>query len=131
MSHVITTFHSEDDYYTGCQNVSHCQQHIYSGLHIHPSDHIPPNYETKLILLAPQKFKFTSVVRCLYIQNLILNFRIHFVKIPSKGYILHDHKWNKVTCFLKKKTGLKYQLFSFLIHCFKNFHVALIPSCWQ
>ena len=32
--HDTTHFHSEDDYHTGCRNVSHCQQQqSYSGLH--------------------------------------------------------------------------------------------------
>ena len=34
----------DDDYCTGSQNISHCQQQSYSGLHL-PNDHIPPFYE--------------------------------------------------------------------------------------
>ena len=44
--HDTTHFDSEDDYRTGCRNISHCQQQSYSGLqhvqHVHPDDHTQP-----------------------------------------------------------------------------------------
>ena len=42
-------FDSEDDYRTGCRNVSHCQQQSYSGLqHVHPDDNTQPTKEMTL-----------------------------------------------------------------------------------
>ena len=34
-----THFDSEDDYCTGCSNVSHCQQQQSYSDHVHPNDH--------------------------------------------------------------------------------------------
>ena len=36
---------SEEDYRTGCRNVSHCQHQSYSGLHTDVDYHIPPTYD--------------------------------------------------------------------------------------
>ena len=45
----VDSIFSENDYHTGCWNVSYCQQQCFSGLqqlYVHPAgDHAPPTYQ--------------------------------------------------------------------------------------
>ena len=47
-----THFDSEDDYRTGCRNVSHCQQQLNSPIqdYVHPDDQTQPTFEMFYLL---------------------------------------------------------------------------------
>ena len=48
--HDTTHFDSEDDYYTGCRNVNHCQQEqSYSGLRSPADDPTQSSYEMTVV----------------------------------------------------------------------------------
>ena len=49
-NYIQITFDSEDDYRTGCRNISHCQQQqCYSGLIVHPDDETQPTFISKSV----------------------------------------------------------------------------------
>ena len=68
----VDSIFSENNYHTGCWNVSHCQQQCFSGLqqlYVHPAgDHAPPTYQ-----MTPG-FKHFTV--------------LYPTAIPSSGYLM-------------------------------------------
>ena len=87
---VIFRVKSEDDYRTGCQNVSHCQQQqSYSGLNVHPDNQTQPT-----ILL-------------LFLIN-IYDIMPWFVAIDEKGLLCQSRnhfKWQGCRSTLGVKQG--------------------------
>ena len=67
---VCRSFNSEDDYCTGCQNVSHCQKQFFSGLHALDDD-LPPTYE-----MTPAFKPFTVRVLSSYPRELQLRLSV-------------------------------------------------------
>ena len=67
---VCRSFNSEDDYSTGCQNVSHRQKQSFSGPHS-LDDHLPPTYE-----MTPAFKPFTVRVLSSYPRELQLRLSV-------------------------------------------------------